>query len=799
MSGVAPTACACRSQLPDSNLDSAIWNCLVDFTWRKWSSLLGWLFGRGRLALIPSGIALVMFVVAGVIDQRQLYRKHPPAWLRPRSSWSFRHRFRMHLRMGHPVLRLFFVVPGHTMATRLQLAVALVNQLALTLSSIVTWTDTRQCATEAYLMAAMISFATGIVGAFVCRLVLRWGYRHTFWGQLAQLQWASSRRSSVVPSNRVMPIAHKLRRNVLSTAWALADLSGRASRLTRYSRAARASHNGAARDAQNRYSADSADADDSDRCDANGPGQLLPFDDGESSLTFMGHSEIGATRKKLARPRRKSFEVFSRGLSAVQISLRLDDEDAPRPPVAPPPELSQMPGVDARRSSTPGPVPVAPQRRRSLCTTRGRTAPVASPPQSLVPQASPPASPPPGPLLYPQHDSDTLSQPRDPLYPSRDGETPSLPRRLSSRLRSSAAAVTTSVNVVEAVVTAATQRQYRQGSVQLPQEAATEPIDDDDEIDEIDTAAVVAGDANASVEDLPDACAGASQRCSPCLAAPRSPESSRCLRETPDARAFAHLSLSPFQLTLPLGGATAPQSSIAVPRESCRGSLRDRPCRESCSESCTGSCNKSCIESAPRYTQDSTVASLQAWLTSGPCSRPTATGGAGRGGKHGVNEDSLEEPPDGVAHVWYNMRIRDDQLHSRNGCVVVLPKGGGFAEVHSVESSGCTPLLPPCVRSRHADITLHKLPGEMSLDRDALLVRGPALLHELGAAWRLLVAWVINLFVLACSSLFLACIASSPQQTSNSAFTQAAARGYGVSLALTFLVKDPLVAAFIAI
>jgi hypothetical protein len=125
--------------------------------------------------------------------------------------------------------------------------------------------------------------------------------------------------------------------------------------------------------------------------------------------------------------------------------------------------------------------------------------------------------------------------------------------------------------------------------------------------------------------------------------------------------------------------------------------------------------------------------------------------------------------------------------------------GGGFAEVHSVESSGCTPLLPPCVRSRHADITLHKLPGEMSLDRDALLVRGPALLHELGAAWRLLVAWVINLFVLACSSLFLACIASSPQQTSNSAFTQAAARGYGVSLALTFLVKDPLVAAFIAI
>ena len=148
-----------RSQAPDTNFDKTIWECLLDFGMDKWFGLFVWLLSRPDL--IPFALPMLLLVgVASYFDRRDLYVRDPPPWLRPLSHWTFRSRFFLHLRLQHSLLRAVYVVPGHTECTRLQLTVALINQLLITLCSILTWFDKRQCAVEASLVAAMIALMT---------------------------------------------------------------------------------------------------------------------------------------------------------------------------------------------------------------------------------------------------------------------------------------------------------------------------------------------------------------------------------------------------------------------------------------------------------------------------------------------------------------------------------------------------------------------------------------------------------------------------------------------------------------
>ena len=72
-------------------------------------------------------------------DARLVWVRHAPAWATAPSYYSFRWRFGHHMRKKHSLLRPFFVVPGHTSLTRLQLVTTLTTQLLVALGTTVIW------------------------------------------------------------------------------------------------------------------------------------------------------------------------------------------------------------------------------------------------------------------------------------------------------------------------------------------------------------------------------------------------------------------------------------------------------------------------------------------------------------------------------------------------------------------------------------------------------------------------------------------------------------------------------------
>ena len=131
---VGDVAVALRDRwIPRPNFDQSVWSCLVAPPSRSR------LRSSAGTPLVACALALAAIWLAAFLDRRVLHVRQPPSWFEPKSTWSFRWRLLFHLRVGHPMLRPCFVVAGHTESTRLQHTVALLNQLSLTLCSIVTW------------------------------------------------------------------------------------------------------------------------------------------------------------------------------------------------------------------------------------------------------------------------------------------------------------------------------------------------------------------------------------------------------------------------------------------------------------------------------------------------------------------------------------------------------------------------------------------------------------------------------------------------------------------------------------
>ena len=100
--------------VPKPNFDESVWHCLVA------APKLTLFISSGNVPLSLGALALTALWVAAYVDRRVLYTRQPPRWFQSKPAWSCRWRFSFHLRLGHPLLRPFFVVAGHTESTRLQ-------------------------------------------------------------------------------------------------------------------------------------------------------------------------------------------------------------------------------------------------------------------------------------------------------------------------------------------------------------------------------------------------------------------------------------------------------------------------------------------------------------------------------------------------------------------------------------------------------------------------------------------------------------------------------------------------------
>ena len=120
----------------------------------------------------PAGLGAWIAVVAvmmGVLalmaawDERVVFVCHPPIWSVAPPAFSLRWRVFFHLRTRHALLRIVYAIPGHTPMTRLQMCVALFNQLLITACLCLAWYGDGQCFVEQTLLAGFISAATGVI------------------------------------------------------------------------------------------------------------------------------------------------------------------------------------------------------------------------------------------------------------------------------------------------------------------------------------------------------------------------------------------------------------------------------------------------------------------------------------------------------------------------------------------------------------------------------------------------------------------------------------------------------------
>ena len=91
---------------------------------------------------VVAALVLLWFaasVVSHYHDSRNVYLRDPPNWVWVPREPDLRWRFFHHLRRKHSLIRLFYVVPGHTSLTRLQLSLTIFNQFLLAFVVDVTW------------------------------------------------------------------------------------------------------------------------------------------------------------------------------------------------------------------------------------------------------------------------------------------------------------------------------------------------------------------------------------------------------------------------------------------------------------------------------------------------------------------------------------------------------------------------------------------------------------------------------------------------------------------------------------
>ena len=122
--------------------------------------------------LLPLG-AVVVLLWAWRRDEQTLYLARLPAWLDATNGVTFRSELYLILCTRSSWLRVLHVVPDHTVYTRAQLLLVLLNSLTLMAAATIIFVDQQQCSAEVSRCHGLLYLLTSLTHSLTHSLILR--------------------------------------------------------------------------------------------------------------------------------------------------------------------------------------------------------------------------------------------------------------------------------------------------------------------------------------------------------------------------------------------------------------------------------------------------------------------------------------------------------------------------------------------------------------------------------------------------------------------------------------------------
>ena len=132
-------------------------------------------------------IILVVYLACALLahrgDMRTLYTRAPPRWwLAAPVRFPLFKELLLYLRIYTSVLRVWYVAPGYTVYTRLQMLHCLATNLVTNAAGVLLFLGSDQCTKEQTLLAGFASAIASSILTLASRLTFKWAYQR---GELA--------------------------------------------------------------------------------------------------------------------------------------------------------------------------------------------------------------------------------------------------------------------------------------------------------------------------------------------------------------------------------------------------------------------------------------------------------------------------------------------------------------------------------------------------------------------------------------------------------------------------------------